>query len=397
MNGLNDVRRTVQSLPLLLGLFLLAPAAVLGQSVSVTSGSAAPSIYDAALLEPDAKTPNVSTEELKRIIAEGSAVLLDNRPFLEYALGHIPGAINVAPKPGRPMSEYTSDVAEVGRLIANDKARAVVLYCAGPFCGKSKRVADELIAAGYTNVRRYQLGAPVWRALGGPMVIEAEGVRHVVESDGTAWLIDAREPEAFRAGSLAGATNVWAGEVKKAKDDGRVPMQDHNTRIIVFGRDAEQAKALAEELTANAFHNVSYFERGIGELRAALAVLPASAPRLTRTSEVPTPGNGDVTQQTVYESDRMVSRIMRLSAGAVIAEHHHPSFDETFVVHSGSVQLTLNDKLHSLKAGDVLYIPAGMVIAGKNLGEREAVVIVTWANTHRLGPLTVSGRPAEHH
>jgi hypothetical protein len=28
----------------------------------------------------------------------------------------------------------------------------------GPFCGKSKRLAEELLEAGYTNVRRYQLG-----------------------------------------------------------------------------------------------------------------------------------------------------------------------------------------------------------------------------------------------
>jgi hypothetical protein len=32
------------------------------------------------------------------------------------------------------------------------------------------------------------------------------------------------------------------GEVKTAKDDGRLPMEDHNTRIIVFGRDMAQAQ-----------------------------------------------------------------------------------------------------------------------------------------------------------
>ena len=37
-----------------------------------------------------------------------------------------------------------------------------------------------------------------------------------------------------------------AGEVKKAEDDGRLPMEDHNTRIVVFGRDGAQARLVAE-------------------------------------------------------------------------------------------------------------------------------------------------------
>jgi hypothetical protein len=51
-----------------------------------------------------------------------------------------------------------------------------VLYCNGPFCGKSKRLSEELITAGYTNVRRYQLGIPVWRALFGVTEIEFAGL-----------------------------------------------------------------------------------------------------------------------------------------------------------------------------------------------------------------------------
>jgi hypothetical protein len=34
------------------------------------------------------------------------------------------------------------------------------LYCNGLFCGRSERLADDLIKLGYQNVRRYQLGAP---------------------------------------------------------------------------------------------------------------------------------------------------------------------------------------------------------------------------------------------
>jgi hypothetical protein len=53
------------------------------------------------------------------------------------------------------------------------------------------------------------------------------------------------------------------GEVKRAKDDGRLPMEDHNTRILVLGRDAGEARYVAEALTREAFHNVSYFPGSI--------------------------------------------------------------------------------------------------------------------------------------
>jgi rhodanese-related sulfurtransferase len=241
------------------------------------AATGASNIFRAALGEKGAKTPEISTEELKSLLASGSAVLLDTRPHLEWAISHIPGAHNVAPKPGMPMSQYTSDVTEVGRLVALNKTRPLILYCNGPFCGKSKRVSEDLLAAGYTNVRRYQLGAPVWRALGGVMVTELDGVHYILEKDRTAVFIDARDPAEFEAGSLPDARNLPrskllpgkdVGEVKAAKDDGRLPMEDHNTRIVVFGRDARQARAVAEAIVQEAFHNVSYFEGGFSTLQS---------------------------------------------------------------------------------------------------------------------------------
>jgi hypothetical protein len=58
--------------------------------------------------------------------------------------------------------------------------QAIVLYCNGPFCGKSKRLATELLETGYTYVRRYQLGILVWRALGGLTEIELDGVLSIL-------------------------------------------------------------------------------------------------------------------------------------------------------------------------------------------------------------------------
>ncbi len=87
----------------------------------------------------------------------------------------------------------------------------------------------------------------------------------------TAVLLDTRSPEAFGMGSLSDARNVPLAEVAKAKDDGRLPMEDHNTRIVVFGSDAAQARAVTAELAKNAFHNVAYFSGSLDDLVAGLA------------------------------------------------------------------------------------------------------------------------------
>ena len=229
------------------------------------SGAGAPPPTDASidiqratLAQPNQATEEVSTEELRRILAERSATVFDARPSMEFAAGHIPGAVNVSAKPGQPTSLYISDAHEVGRLLNGNRNAPIVLYCNGPFCGKSRRLAEDLQGAGHTNVRRYQLGAPVWRALGGVMQLEPEGFDLIRRGDRTAVILDARPASDFAAGSLDGAVHLPREEVTKAKDDGRLPMEDHNTRVVVFGATAEQARAAAEEIARNAFHNVMF-------------------------------------------------------------------------------------------------------------------------------------------
>src|SRR5262245_61041032 len=127
----------------------------LGVGVPDVSGQAVVNIHQATLMEPDQKTPEISTHELRQLLAEQSATIFDARPFEEYAVSHIPGAITVPAKPGLPVSLYVSDIVAIGRAVQDNKAASLVLYCNGPWCDKSKRLAEELLAAGYTNVRRY--------------------------------------------------------------------------------------------------------------------------------------------------------------------------------------------------------------------------------------------------
>ena len=64
--------------------------------------SVAQSVFDATLGQAGEKTADVSTNDLRKIIKDRTAVLLDARPPMEFAVSHIPGAANVAPQPGRP-------------------------------------------------------------------------------------------------------------------------------------------------------------------------------------------------------------------------------------------------------------------------------------------------------
>ena len=102
------------------------------------------------------------------------------------------------------------------------------------------------------------------------MAIEPSGFRHILANDRTAVFIDTRDPGEFLEESVPGSVNVprsmMATDIKAAKDDGRLPMMDHNTRIIVFGNNGDEARDVAIALAAEAFHNVAFFDGSYAQL-----------------------------------------------------------------------------------------------------------------------------------
>lgn len=259
-------RQILRSLPALL---LLA--------VSLQAQSS-PTIHNANLGEPDPRTPEISTDEMRTVLADKTVTVFDVRPPLEFSISHIPGAINVAQKPGTSKALYISDVVEISRRVNGEKSKPIVLYCNGPYCSKSKRVSEDLLAAGFTRVRRYQLGMPVWRALGGISQIEADGARYATQDHTAVWL-DTRSAAEFQKGSLPGAKRIGVeitqggkdnAAMQHAKNDGTLPMDDHNTRIIVFGDDLQTVRAVADAIAKEAFANVTFFAGTYVNLNAAL-------------------------------------------------------------------------------------------------------------------------------
>jgi len=223
----------------------------------------APSVFD-GVLSNVAGSPEMSTAELRGALTESSAIVLDARPYEEYAVSHIPGARAVPAKPGTTPALYVADAAQIAKTIP-DKSQPLILYCNGLFCGRSERFADDLTKLGYGNVRGYQLGAPGWRALGGVMQVEKPALLRLLAQDATAVLIDGRAEMGLKP-RLRNAVSIPLPQASQAKDDGRLPMTDHNTRIFVVGTNGSEARAVAEAIVHDAFHNVTFFGGAITDL-----------------------------------------------------------------------------------------------------------------------------------
>jgi ArsR family transcriptional regulator len=103
----------------------------------------------------DALEP-VSRKDLVSRLHDCLVTLLDVRPEDEFAVGHLPGALNI------PLAELER---RFGELPAD---REVIAYCRGPYCVLSFEAVSALRARGYL-VRRLEDGYPEWKAAGLPV------------------------------------------------------------------------------------------------------------------------------------------------------------------------------------------------------------------------------------
>ena len=234
----------------------LAIAGLVGFSTSA-SMQARLTIFQTHLEEANQKTPEITTEEMQALLAGGDTPIFDVRSEHEYSIAHIPGTINLWEKE-----------AERIQQLYPDRSTPLVLYCNGPFCGKSKRTSEQLLSLGYTNIRRYQIGMPVWRALGNTVETGLAGFRYMLRRDRTAILVDARSREEFEQESLPGAVSIRAGEAEKANEDGRLPQWDKGARVFVFANGAQEARVVATEIAKKAYWNSSYFGGEFNDLKA---------------------------------------------------------------------------------------------------------------------------------
>ena len=104
----------------------------------------------------------VTRPELMERLKDGLVTVLDVRPGDEFALGHLPGAVNI------PLGTLETRLADF------DPDREIVAYCRGPYCVMSYEAVAMLRARGF-NVRRLEDGLPEWRAAGLPVEVGSPG------------------------------------------------------------------------------------------------------------------------------------------------------------------------------------------------------------------------------
>jgi ArsR family transcriptional regulator len=100
----------------------------------------------------------MSRAELLQQSRAGAVTVLDVRPPDEFALGHVPGALNV------PLRELEARLAEL------NPAQEIVAYCRGAYCVLSYEAVATLRARGF-RARRLEDGLPEWRAAGLPVAV----------------------------------------------------------------------------------------------------------------------------------------------------------------------------------------------------------------------------------
>lgn len=95
----------------------------------------------------------VSRQELMSAMRDGGVTLLDVRPDEEFALGHLPGAVNI------PLEELEKRLSEL------PKDTEIIAYCRGAYCVLSFEAVAALRSKGF-RIRRLQDGFPEWKAAG---------------------------------------------------------------------------------------------------------------------------------------------------------------------------------------------------------------------------------------
>ncbi|MGD8646897.1 MAG: rhodanese-like domain-containing protein [Desulfobacterales bacterium] len=168
--------------------------------------------------------PGVSADWVKKQIdKKTNMVLIDSRPKRKkYDKGHIPTALSI------PDSQF----AKMQDQLPADKSTPLVFYCGGLKCRLSHKSAKKALDLGYTKVKVFAEGYPVWVAAFGKGdttvaataksasstqlkngkeegSVDTETFKKIVaKNPGSMMLIDVRDADEFKTGSFKTAINI---------------------------------------------------------------------------------------------------------------------------------------------------------------------------------------------
>lgn len=96
----------------------------------------------------------VDLKRMQSLVQDGTWLIIDARPELQYTAGHLPGALSV------PRADMDSVFVDLQILLTKDQP--VVVYCAGQSCDDSVAVATFLKQQGLDQVAVFEGGMTEW-------------------------------------------------------------------------------------------------------------------------------------------------------------------------------------------------------------------------------------------
>jgi rhodanese-related sulfurtransferase len=111
---------------------------------------------------PDVGRPiQIQISKVKAFFDENAGTIVDAREPTDYALGHIPGAINL------PYDEVVTDTERLEKF--DPQGKPIIIYCGGGTCELSMNLGFALVNAGKKKVLVFMGGWPEWSTSGYPI------------------------------------------------------------------------------------------------------------------------------------------------------------------------------------------------------------------------------------
>lgn len=110
----------------------------------------------AALADQRRTKGTMDRAQVRQLIEQDAAVLLDVRPTPEFTAGHLPGALSF------PLEQLTRRLKDI------PPGKVIVLYCRGPYCLLADD-AQQILAERGIRALRFDDGVDEWAAAGLPV------------------------------------------------------------------------------------------------------------------------------------------------------------------------------------------------------------------------------------
>jgi rhodanese-related sulfurtransferase len=228
-----------------------------------------------AVIELPAGATLMKLEEAYALVQKGpkagNFVLIDSRPPSRYHEGHIPGAVSI---PFADM-EKTDKEGKADARLPEDKGRMLIFYCGGITCPLSPKAATLALKQGYTNVRVFHEGEPVWSKADHPLESSPKQIK-----EGNILLIDLRSPAQFAAGHIERAVNLPLADLSSKYSEATFP--EYKGSLIVFTSDSmADMEAAVEQMKDWGFTRATIFSGGAERWKKAeipVATGPKPAP-----------------------------------------------------------------------------------------------------------------------